>query len=50
MVKVVRVPPLCSNNAGAIREGAAGNMQPHQELAPGNGRPEREVVGAAGDV
>jgi hypothetical protein len=28
---------FCSNNAGAIRGGAAGNVQLHQELAPRGG-------------
>ncbi|OEL28268.1 hypothetical protein BAE44_0010713 [Dichanthelium oligosanthes] len=33
-----------------IGEGVAGDVQLHQELAPGGGRPEREAVGAAGDI
>jgi len=41
---------LPSCHAGAICEGVAGDMQLHQELAPGGGRPEREAVGAAGYV
>lgn len=41
---------LVSSNAGTIREGVAGDVQLHQELAPGSGRSEREAVRAAGDV
>ena len=42
--------PLFFAHAGAICEGVAGDMQPHQEFAPGGGRPEREAVGVAGYV
>ncbi|XP_044371187.1 uncharacterized protein [Triticum aestivum] len=33
-----------------VFKGVAGDVHLHQELAPGGGRPEREAVGAAGDL